>query len=50
MENIEEKVVNSLDNDKSKGLINLMKECNISNGIIMMTMIGIGSHTENYNV
>lgn len=50
MENIEEKVVKSLYNDKSKELINLMKECSISNGIIMMTMLGIGSHTEYYNV
>lgn len=50
MENIEETVVNSLYNDKSKELINLMKECSISNGIIMMTMLGIGSHTEYYNV
>ena len=49
-ENIENKVVDKLSNDKSEDLINLMKECNISNGVIMMTMLGIGSHTEYYNV
>ena len=47
---LENKVVDKLSNDKSEDLINLMKECNISNGVIMMTMLGIGSHTEYYNV
>ena len=49
-EKLENKVVDKLSNDKSEDLINLMKECNISNGVIMMTMLGIGSHTEYYNV
>lgn len=49
-ENIESNVVNSFINDKSEDLINLMRECNISDGIIMLTLFGIGTHTEYYAV
>ena len=47
---IKKKVVDGLTNDSSEELINLMKECNISDGIIMLTMLGIGTHTEYYKV
>lgn len=49
-EDISNKVVDNLTNDKSKELIELMKINNISDGIIMLTMLGIGSHTEYYVV
>ena len=45
---ISKKVVDGLTNDSSEELINLMKECNISDGVIMLTMLGIGTHTEYY--
>ena len=45
---ITKKVVDGLTNDSSEELINLMKECNISDGVIMLTMLGIGTHTEYY--
>ena len=38
---ITKKVVDGLTNDSSEELINLMKECNISDGVIMLTMLGI---------
>jgi predicted transcriptional regulator len=47
---ITEKVVDGLTNDSSEELINLMRECNISDGVIMLTMLGIGTHTEYYKV
>jgi ribonucleotide reductase beta subunit family protein with ferritin-like domain len=47
---ITKKVVDGLTNDSSEELINLMKECNISDGVIMLTMLGIGTHTEYYKV
>lgn len=47
---ITKKVVDGLTNDSSEELINLMKECNISDGIIMLTMLGIETHTEYYKV
>jgi len=43
-------VVDKMVNDDSKDLIELMQECKISNSIIMLTMFGIGSHTEYYRV
>lgn len=49
-EKIENKAVDILNNEKSENLINLMKNHNISDGVITMTMLGIGSHTEYYNV
>lgn len=45
---ITKKVVDGLTNDSSEELINLMKECDISDGVIMLTMLGIGTHTEYY--
>ncbi len=47
---ITETVVNKLTNNESEELINLMRECKISDGVIMLTMLGIGSHTEYYRV
>ena len=47
---ITKKAVDGLTNDSSEELINLMKECNISDGVIMLTMLGIGTHTEYYKV
>lgn len=47
---ITKKVVDGLTNDSSEELINLMKECDISDGVIMLTMLGIGTHTEYYKV
>ena len=47
---IENKVVDKLKNDSSEGLINLMWECNISVGVIILTLMEIGSHTEYYKV
>ena len=44
---ITKKVVDGLTNDSSEELINLMKECDISDGVIML---GIGTHTEYYKV
>lgn len=49
-EDISNKVVDNLTNDKSKELIEFMKRNNISDGVIMLTMLGIGSHTEYYAV
>ena len=49
-DNIENNVVDALKNNKSEDLINLMRECNISDGIIMLTLFGIGTHTEYYAV
>ncbi|MBQ7790438.1 MAG: hypothetical protein IJ399_04165 [Bacilli bacterium] len=48
--NIEEKVVNNLTNKYSKELIDLMKECNISDSVIMLSIMGIGTHTAYYGV
>ena len=47
---IENKVVDKLKNDSSEELINLMWECNISDGVIILTLMEIGSHTECYKV
>lgn len=46
---IENEVVDKLKNDSSEELINLMRECNISDRVIMLTLMGIGSHIEYYN-
>ena len=43
-------VVDKMENEDSERLINLLRECNISDGRIMMAMFGIGTHTEYYNV
>jgi hypothetical protein len=45
-----EKVVDNMKNDESKELTDLLEKYNISNGIIMLTMFGIGTHTEYYKV
>ena len=46
-----ERVINSTDgNEVYKTCVNLMKECNISNGVIALTAMGIGDHTEYYKV
>ena len=49
-EQIVDTVVDKMKNDDSQELIKLMQECNISNAIIMLTMFGIGTHTEYYKV
>lgn len=48
--NIEETVVNRFKNDSSEDLINIMREKNVSDGVIMLTLLGIGTHTEYYKV
>lgn len=48
--NIEETVVNKFKNDDSKELINLMRKKKVSDGVIMLTLFGIGTHTEYYRV
>lgn len=48
--NIEETVVNRFKNDDSKELINLMRKKKVSDGVIMLTLFGIGTHTEYYRV
>lgn len=47
---IEERVVDNIENDRSERLIKLLREMGVSDGIIMLTLFGIGSHTEYYNV
>ena len=47
---IEERVVDNIANDRSERLIKLLREMGVSDGIIMITLFGIGSHTEYYNV
>ncbi len=47
---IEETIVNQLKNDENEELINLMREKMVSDGVIMLTLFGIGSHTEYYKV
>ena len=49
-DNIGEMAVKGLTNDRSENLINLLHEHKISDDIIMLTLIGIGSHTEYYRV
>ena len=49
-DNIGEIVVDGMKNDRSENLINLLHEHNISDDIIMLTLIGIGPHTEYYRV
>lgn len=49
-EKITRKVVDNLTNDLSKDLIKLLQECSISDGQIMLTLLGIGTHTEYYKV
>ncbi len=48
--NIEETIVNKLKNNESENLINLMRKKKISDGVIMLTLFGIGTHTEYYKV
>ena len=48
--NIEENKVNKLKNNESENIINLMREKKVSDGVIMLTLFGIGSHTEYYKV
>ena len=43
-------VVDRMENDISERLINLLRECKIRDGQIMMALFGIGTHTEYYNV
>lgn len=47
---IEERVVDNIANDRSERLIKLLREMGVSDGIIMIILFGIGSHTEYYNV
>ena len=49
-DNIEETVVNRFKNDSSEELINLMREKKVSDGIMMLTLFGIGTHSEYYKV
>jgi len=36
--------------DKAEQLTSLMRECGVSDGVIMLSLFGIGTHTEYYNV
>ena len=36
--------------DKTEELTSLMRECGVSDGVIMVSLFGIGTHTEYYNV
>ncbi|MBR4693642.1 MAG: hypothetical protein IKP07_02415 [Bacilli bacterium] len=47
-DNIEETVVNQLKNDENEELINLMREKKVSDSVIMLTLFGIGTHTDYY--
>ncbi len=47
---IEETIVNQLKNNENEKLINLMREKMVSDGVIMLTLFEIGSHTEYYKV
>ena len=47
---MEERVVDNIENDRSERLIKLLREMGVSDGVIMITLFGIGSHTEYYNV
>ena len=48
--NIEKVVVNKFKNDSSEELINLMREKKVSDVVIMLTLLGIGIHTEYYRI
>ena len=48
--NIEKVVVNKFKNDSSEELINLMREKKASDDVIMLTLLGIGTHAEYYRV
>lgn len=43
-------IVDKLINVENEDLIELLRKCNIDDGIIMLTMLGIGTHTEYYKV
>ncbi len=48
---ITETVVNNLSgDDNTERLTSLMRECGVSDGVIMLSLFGIGTHTEYYNV
>ena len=47
---LENKILKKLTNDTSEELINLMKEYKISDSTIMLTIMGIGTHTAYYRV
>lgn len=49
-EDISKTVVEKLINEETEKLISLLRNCNISDENIMITLLGIGSHTEYYNV
>lgn len=49
-ENVVSDIVERIEDDNSKDLIDLMRKCNISNGVIMLTYFGIGTHTEYYRM
>ena len=36
--------------DKTEELTSLMRECEVSDGVIMLSLFGIWTHTEYYNV
>ena len=36
--------------DKTEELTSLRRECGVSDGVIMVSLFGIGTHTEYYNV
>ena len=43
-------VYNLSGDDKTEELTSLMRECGVSDGVIMLSLFGIGTHTEYYNV
>ena len=48
--NINKNIVDKLISFENEDLIELLRKCNIDDGIIMLTMLGIGTHTEYYKV
>ena len=43
-------IIDKIKDSSNQELIDLMKEYNISNSTIMMTLMGIGTHTNYYKV
>ena len=47
---MESKLLNNMTNTNNKELIELLKECNISEQSIIMALLGLGTHTAYYKV
>ena len=44
------KLLKNMQNEKNQELIELLKECNISDSTISMALLGLGTHTAYYRV